>query len=117
VIAELKRLHSPDIQDLQDWVPDGDEWAILLQIMAGPAGSPGEESFDVNLCTPDWVKRQVKTEGIISGRDLLIIAEYSYDRIHRYVSEYLTTCSGETWQEVAAKIARLGHWEFEDYRQ
>jgi hypothetical protein len=116
LIAQLKRLHSPDIQDLRNWIPESKEFAILLQIMAGPEGSPGEESFDVTLCTPAWIKNQVEREGVITGRHLLIIADYDYGQVNGYISRYLTTCTGNTWQEVAAKIARLGHWEFEDYR-
>jgi hypothetical protein len=117
VIAELKRLHSPDVEDLSEWTPESDEFAILLQIMAGPEGSPGEESFDVTLCTPAWIKSQAEREGIVEGRHLLIISQYSYDRLHRYISKYLSSCKGDTWQEVAARLARFGHWEFEDYRQ
>jgi hypothetical protein len=115
VIAELKHLHSPDVQDLRNWIPESDEFAILLQIMAGPEDSPGEESFDVTLCTPAWVRRQVERDGVVEGRHLLIIARYSYDQIYQYISKYLSTCAGGTWREVATKIARFGHWEFEDY--
>jgi hypothetical protein len=117
MIAELRRLHSPDVLDLPTWVPEGEEFAILLQIMAGPQGSPGEESFDITLCTPTWVKRQAEEEMIVSGRFLLIIAHYDYGLVYRYIATYLSKCSGDEWPEVAEKIARLGHWEFEDYRE
>jgi hypothetical protein len=26
-------------------------------------------------------------------------------------------CGGATWQDVAAKVSRIGYWEFEDYAQ
>jgi hypothetical protein len=49
MIAALKSLHSPDVADLHDWVPGSSEFAAVLQIMAGPEGTPGEESFAVTL--------------------------------------------------------------------
>jgi hypothetical protein len=117
MIAELRRLHSPDTGDLANWTPPSDEFAILVQIMAGPEGSPGEESFDVTVCSPAWVASRVAKEGILEGRHLLIISNYDYDRIYSYIAEYVASCKGDTWQEVAAKLARFGRWEFEDYRE
>ena len=48
VHAEIRRLHSPDVADLTTYVPqDPHDFGFLLQIMAGPVGREGEESFDV----------------------------------------------------------------------
>jgi len=58
LIAEIKRLHSPDVYDLATFAPDDPEdFGFLLQIMAGTLGSEGEESFNVVVCTPRWVSR------------------------------------------------------------
>jgi len=116
MIADLRKLHSPDVSDLPSWVPDSEEFAILIQVIAGPEGAPGEESFGVTLCSPAWVERQARREGIISGRHLLIVSDYDYERVRNYIVKYLRACSGSTWQEVAEKVARFGYWEFEDYQ-
>jgi hypothetical protein len=113
--AEFRRLHSPDVEDLVDWAPEDDAFAVLVQIMAAPEGSPGEESFDVTVCSPAWVTQLVERGGIIEGRHMLIVANYDYSRLRDYILEYVSSCSGETWQQVAAKLSRLGRWEFEDY--
>jgi hypothetical protein len=42
--AELKRLHSPDALDLPNWTPGSEDFAILIQVMAAPEGTPGEEA-------------------------------------------------------------------------
>jgi hypothetical protein len=50
--AQLKRIHSPDVQDLSACVPEvRDRFGFLLQMMVGPKGSEGEESFDLCVCT------------------------------------------------------------------
>jgi hypothetical protein len=115
MIAELKRLHSPDVDDLPSWVPGDENFSILLQVIAGPAGSPGEESFDVTLCTPAWIKAVLESEKVIMGRHLLIVSDFDYDRIYSFISKYVSSCSGHNWSDLASKLGRLGHWEFEDY--
>jgi hypothetical protein len=115
MIAELKNIHSPDIEELSSWVPESDTFSILLQAIIGPAGSPGEESFDITLCTPSWIEAVLKSEKVMTGRHLLIVSEFNYDRIYNFISKYASSCSGDNWSEVASKLARLGHWEFEDY--
>jgi hypothetical protein len=105
------------VANLRTWTPDSNQFAILLQVIAGPAGSAGEESFDVILCTATWLSRRVEEEQILSGRHLLMVSRYSYDLVHDYITKYVTSCSGDTWQEVAAQLGRLGRWEFEDYQE
>lgn len=114
--AELKRLHSPDIYDLENYQPDdSEEFGFLLQAMVGPKGKDGEESFDINVCTPKWLKENNGRSSIIIGRHYLIVGEYNYKSISEFIQGYLRTCSGDSWSEVAEKVSRLGKWEFEDY--
>jgi Immunity protein 8 len=117
MIAELKRLHSPDVADLRIWKPESDEFAILLQVMVAPEDSPGEESFDVTLCSPEWVVARAAERKILEGRDLLITSGYNYELIHEYISKYVSSCEGQNWQEVAHKLSRLGRWEFDEYTE
>lgn len=114
--AELRRLHSPDVSDLTSWSPDGD-FGVLVQLMAGPEGGPGEESFDITLCTAGWLAGRVRLEGIVDARHHLLVDSYDYDRLERYLSERVSACEGESWSEVAMRLGRLGKWEFEDYRE
>src|ERR1700733_4682827 len=117
MMAELKHLHSPDVEDLTTWAPGSDDFAILVQIIVGPAEAPGEESFDVTVCSSAWVTRQAAKERVLAGRHLLIVSEYDYVLISGYISRYVSTCQGQTWKEVTNKLSRLGRWEFEDYQE
>jgi hypothetical protein len=115
--AKLKRLHSPDIANLATYVPEAsDSFSFLLQLIVGPEDSDGEESFDVLVCTPEWLRGKRFTSEFIVGRHYLIVFEYNYDRLLTFMDAYCSKCVGETWQTVAEKLSRLGKWEFEDYK-
>lgn len=114
--AVVHRFHSPDA-DLDHFVPDDPEdVGLLVQMVVGPAGKPGEESFDVVVCTPRWLDRWVLEEGPLIGRHHLIIGRWDAARIRLYLTEAVQSEEAPTWPELATKISRIGKWEFEDYR-
>lgn len=114
--AQIKRLHSPDIDDLASYYPEDEEcFGFLLQAIAGPRGLPGEESFDMIVCTPQWLIKQHRHEDVVVGRSHLIVFEYDFKRLSLFLERYAERCSGHTWREVAEKLSRLGNWEFQDY--
>lgn len=115
--AELKRIHSPDIFNLENFHPDEEDvFGILLQLMVSPENSDGEESFDVLLCTPQWLMQCAQKSDVIFGRHYLIVFEYNYQRIYNQLKDYVESIEGDTWEEIALRIGRIGKWEFEDYQ-
>lgn len=115
VIPLLKELHSPDI-DLDSYCPDEpDCFGILVQAFFGPSDGTGKESFDILICTPKWLDRELVEDMIISGRHRLIVRRYDLAAIYRFLSKYAQHCKSATWHEAAQKLGRLGNWEFEDY--
>jgi hypothetical protein len=113
--AKLKRLHSPDI-DLATFFPEEpDNFGFLLQAMIGPDNQEGEESFDIQICTPKWLQSRYSESEVLFGYHHLIVFEYDLRRIENTISKYCDGCTGVSWQEIARKLSRIGHWEFEDY--
>jgi hypothetical protein len=118
VRAEVRRFHSPDIADLATHVPpDPTCFVLLLQVIVGPNGAAGEESFDVEVCTPKWLSERLRKEAVVMGRHHLIVANYDWTRISAFIRKWVASCEGGTWEQVALQVGRLGHWEFEDYRE
>lgn len=66
--------------------------------------------------TPRWFPDPFAKDDVVMGRHYLVIFEYDYERLINRINTYLELCSGETWQDVARKVARIGLWEFEDYK-
>lgn len=115
--AQLKGIITPGINDLSKYNPvDLENFGFLLQIIVGPKDQLGEESFDITVCTPKWLYQQYDTKEIIIGRHFLFMFRYDHDALIKKINSFLEQCNGDTWNEVALKVSRLGHWEFEDYQ-
>lgn len=114
--SKLVRLHSPDVDDLQTYVPvQEDCFAFLLQIIVAPEGGAGEESFDAFVCTPRWLCENYAPSDVVIGSHKLIVFRYDYKSLHDFVVDRVNAASGDTWQQVARRLSSLGRWEFEDY--
>lgn len=116
ITAELKGIYTIEMKDLNEYVPDDrDCFVVVVRAMVGPRGSEGEESFDITVCTPAWLEKEVSKYGFVLGTHCLIVQEYSHTFIRQVIKKFVERSSGESWQEVAEKIARIGTWEFEDH--
>lgn len=114
--AELRTYFSPDV-DLEN-LPGGNSPAnsILLTLVVGPIGAPGEESFDVSVCTPKWIEARIAQTGSpLVGRHLLVVNSINIFEIVAFLKQQIGSLDAPTWQELAQTIGRIGRWEFEDY--
>lgn len=48
---------------------DPAEFFRLAQLLVGPADGPGEESFDVTVCTPEWLSAACREAGGLYNPD------------------------------------------------
>src|SRR6266487_833473 len=112
--ARLKGLRSDEIPDLARWVPaEPDAFAVPLVLEVGPLGLRGRERFEVLAVTPRWLLDRHGEKGIVAGRGKLIVFEWSFARVKAFLAREVERCSGETWPEVARRVARIAEWEGE----
>jgi Immunity protein 8 len=116
--AKLKEIFSLELtSSLEDYQPDVlDHFGISVRLMIGPDDSAASESFDILVCTPEWLRTQFDDERCTWGRHMLIVLEYDFKLIRGKIESYVATCHGSNWTEVASKLSRVAAWEFEDYR-
>ena len=86
-------------------------------LVGGTDDKRGGETFDVLICNPLWLAEDAGDDGFIIGRHRLIMNNFDYVKFEERIRAYLAKCVGATWHEVAEQVARLGHWEFEDYNK
>jgi len=76
-------LHSPDVDPLSAFVPeDPESFGVLVQAMIGPAGAH------------------------------LFVDRWDYAVVERAIGDLCAHSEGSDWNEVAARLACYGHWEF-----
>jgi hypothetical protein len=115
--AQLKSLHlDPDPARLPD---DPAEFSFLARMIVGPPDSPFEESFDITVCTPEWLAEACrKVGGIYDPRHHLVVNLDEFDKraLHAWLAARVQEVQADTWAQVGERLSRLGYWEFEDYR-
>jgi hypothetical protein len=110
--ARLKSLVSDDVPDLASFAPDPpDDFAIKLVLEVGALGLRGRERFDLLVVTPRWLLTRHGRHGAVLGSGLLVVFEWSYERIRRFLAKKIEACSGATWPEVTRKVSRIAEWE------
>ena len=115
---KLKKIHSPDVGDLEHFVPKKfNDFSVLIQAFIGPTNGPGEESFDFVLCTPIWIENEIKKDKYLFGKGFLIVNEYHYESLLNIIQGLCKRVSGNDWNTIAKKLSRFGNWEFEDYQE
>jgi hypothetical protein len=117
ISAQVKGIYTWEMDDLERNIPeDVENFCILVRVIVGARGTEGEESFDINVCTPKWLEEQVKREGFVLGTHRLFVKTYDSAQIKKLITKFVERYSADSWRDLAEKISHIGHWEFEDYK-
>jgi hypothetical protein len=115
--AELKSLDfGPDPSKLS---ADPAQFSFLARMIVGRPDTPGEESFDVTVCTPKWLAQACRRAGgIYNPRHHLVVnlADFDARALEKWLAARVQDVQADTWSEIGERLGRLGYWEFEDYR-
>jgi hypothetical protein len=116
VRAVLRNLiFSPDPRTLPG---DPAGFAFGVQLLVGPADGPGEESFELTVCSPEWPTVQCRSGEPVNGLHLVIVGWDTYDErvLLNWLEARVRAAEAATWDGIASQLALLGGWEFENYR-
>ena len=85
----------------------------------GRPDSPGLESFDITVCSPEWLAQACRQDGgIYNPRHHLVVTLDDFDvrAFEEWLSARVHEVQADSWAEIGERLGRLGYWEFEDYR-
>lgn len=113
--ATIKSIYSTDV-DVDTYRPvdplDDGQWVRLL---IGPDDGLGEESFDVLVCTPRWLAREIERDGMQVVRHTLVMERFDLGRAVERLRHEVTRAPGATWQQLLLSLVQIGRWEFDGY--
>jgi hypothetical protein len=87
--------------------------------VVGPPDTPEEDSFDVTVCTPEWLaKAYSRVGGIYNARHHLVVNFEEFDQraLRAWFSARVQEVEGKTWADIGERLGRLGYRESDDYR-
>lgn len=114
--AAVRSVYSADV-DVDAYVPDDPENdGVWIRLIVGPADGPGEESFDVLVCTPLWLRETVAKEGPQIGRHHLIVDPLDLGQAKEFLRRQIESVEAPDWPSLGEQLGRIGYWEFEDYQ-
>lgn len=98
---------------------DPGEFSFLARLIIGPSDAPGEEAFDVTVCTPEWLAAASRrVGGIYDARHHVVVNldEFNQRALRDWLATRVREAEAASWPEVGQRLGRLGQSEFEDYR-
>lgn len=98
---------------------DPAEFSLLARMIVGPPDTPGEESFDITVCTPEWLATVCRrVGGIYNARHHLIVNFEDFDArlLRTWLAAEVQKVQADSWAEIGERLGRMGYWEFEDCR-
>ena len=111
---EVKAAFCTDIDDIENWLPSGDE-AInyWLQVDIGVEDEVGADYFQLRVASTDALIGTAPT--ICRATMLGDKADYSFDKVSESLDTVVRSCGRETWEETAIVLSRHFLWQYEDY--
>jgi hypothetical protein len=108
-------LLSPDPRTLPG---DAVSFVFGVQLLVGPADGPGEESFELTVCSPEWLAERCRSGGPVNGLHHVIVGWDTCDErvLRSWLEARVHAVEAATWAGVAGQLRFLGGWEFENYQ-
>lgn len=95
--AEIRSIFSSDVENLDEYRPSDGVFSVSVRLLIGPAGRLGEESFDLTVCSVAWLDQRVEQVPILDARHHLVVRDYHWASVRRYIEERVSRCVGDTW--------------------
>jgi hypothetical protein len=103
--------------------PDPGSFCLTITAEIGPENDEGADLFQWVLCTPDRIPDWLgglpslpqNEPAYLWANRVLLVREWSYERIRRIVGDVLARAEADDWPGVAARLSPYMTWEYEDY--
>ncbi len=110
----MRRVRFPDIEQGQPFDPANT--LQLAEVYVGAVGEPGQEQYQVTVCTAAALAALLARQPFVVGRHWLFVSEFSAPAVEATLRKLIGKLEAPSWAELAEKVGRFALWEFEDYR-
>jgi hypothetical protein len=115
---EVKAIECFDIPDIQTWKPKSPEDIYLaVDVSIGTKDETGSDYFQFLVLSPRSLNKYKDQISERSANRALLLTEFDWDTVIKYIHGKVAQCSGESWEESATSLCRFFSWEYEDYQE
>jgi hypothetical protein len=111
---------SSDIWDFEQYRPERDDnFGFDFWILVKVEGLDYDYHFIFYVCTPSFLSDSTelfRERPVFNGCHRLFMKKHDPDLLLEYIKSYCNGVEGETWQEIAEGMWRLGAMEDEDFK-
>ncbi|EFB2837593.1 hypothetical protein FHD46_20410 [Escherichia coli] len=103
--------------NLRVWEPvDRKTIAEFIYLEIGEKGTKKSDEFTIRVATPQGLKNISANEGIIAERPLVIMDEYNFSELWKWLECIVSSCEGDTWLQCVEYLRRYFDWEYDNYK-
>ncbi|MBI9051696.1 MAG: hypothetical protein JEZ00_19890 [Anaerolineaceae bacterium] len=114
--AELRQISCMDVLDLESYSPDKETFSLMLEMEIGAKHSDESEIFYLEIVSPAALADRLQEGTILFGRGMLIMQDFSYQRVRKFLQKWCSRAHGKTWADVSEQLSRFAEGEFLDYQ-
>lgn len=74
-------------------------------MLIGPQDSPGDETFQITVCTPQAITALLDRDGVVVGHHLLLVSDIDPAKIEAFLHDRLRRLDGNSWGDLARRSA------------
>ncbi|WP_256080917.1 Imm8 family immunity protein [Massilia sp. YIM B04103] len=114
--AELKSLDLSSSTAFEDYPPENTtNFGVYVTATIGPLGESCGDLFQILVCSKIWFNHRNSSDLLSDSRRLEIDGPYDYCEIFQKIENFVASCEGGSWDELARQLSTKALWEFEDY--
>lgn len=111
---------SPDIESLEDWIPErAEDVFYCLELAIRPVRGCEEHFFQALIATPQGLQAHKERYGRLrkdSQRILFVFTDYSWADVEREIRTTVEQCTAGNLDDSLLNLRKRFQWEYEDYR-
>jgi hypothetical protein len=111
----VKMIVSYDLPDATSLPADPEHCRVGIVAGIGLEGDDAQDDFRFQFCTLKYVASKVRNSRYFCDRGLVVVEGFSWEIVELTLASICDQIEGQSWDEIAKELSKIGEWEFEDY--
>ncbi len=115
--ATIREITLTNGEPIASFAPRQSEFETTVQLIIGPEHGPGEELFDVTVCSAAAYLKKMNVKGYAWSHAILAVDQFEPGLITRALKELVGSVEGSEWNALVQQLRKFLRWEFDEFNQ